>query len=122
MSKSAPLFSTVSAYYGIALYQSGDHDRAFEIWKEGITVQPNKPESYVAMAEALRSERKMKEALELLLRFDKVKQQPSAEVEYFLGHTYLDLGLYDDAKRHADKAYQLGYPLPGLKNKLRRIG
>lgn len=119
--KRAPLYSVVTAYYGVALYHSGNRERAFDIWKEGIATQPARPESYVAMAEALRSERKMKEALELLLRFDKAKKQPSAEAEYFLGHTYFDLELYDDAKRHADKAYQLGYPLPGLRNKLRRV-
>lgn len=120
--KRAPLYSVVTAYYGVALYRSGQHEKAFKIWKDGITTQPTRPESYVAMAEALRSEKKMKEALEILLQFDKRKEQPSAEAEYFLGHTYLDLGLYNEAKKHADNAYRLGYPLPGLRNKLRRVG
>ncbi len=46
----------------------------------------------------------------------------SAEVQYNIGLVLAKNGEYDDAYRHAVKAYDLGYPLPGLRNILRRAG
>lgn len=46
----------------------------------------------------------------------------SAEVQYNVGLWLFDLKEYDRARSHAVKAYDLGYPLPGLRNKLRRVG
>jgi len=42
----------------------------------------------------------------------------SAEVHYNLGLLYVDMRRYDDALTQAHEAYRLGYPLPGLKQKL----
>ncbi len=44
------------------------------------------------------------------------------ELQYNLGLLYVDLKNYAAAKEHARKAYDLGYPLPGLKNRLRQVG
>ena len=46
----------------------------------------------------------------------------SADVQYNLGLLYVDLKQYKKAKTHAVKAYEIGYPLPGLKNKLHKLG
>ena len=46
----------------------------------------------------------------------------SAEINYNAGLVYVDLREYDSALRHARRAYELGYPLPGLRNKLKRLG
>lgn len=46
----------------------------------------------------------------------------SAEVQYNIGLVLAKNGDYDEAYRHAVKAYELGYPLPGLRNILRRAG
>lgn len=46
----------------------------------------------------------------------------SAELHNNLGLLYFDREQYDDAKVHAEKAYRLGYPLPGLRDKLTAIG
>jgi len=43
------------------------------------------------------------------------------EAHYNLGLLFFDLKDYDAAREHADKAYSLGYPLSGLKNKLASI-
>jgi Tfp pilus assembly protein PilF len=45
----------------------------------------------------------------------------SAEVHYNLGLAYIDLKELDKAMYHAARAYDLGFPLPGLKNKLIRL-
>jgi tetratricopeptide (TPR) repeat protein len=48
--------------------------------------------------------------------------EDNANLHYNLGLVYLDAGQYDKALLHAQKAYALGFPLPGLKNKLVAAG
>lgn len=45
----------------------------------------------------------------------------SAELFYNLGLLELDLGNIEAAREHAVRAYAMGYPLPGLRNKLDRL-
>jgi tetratricopeptide (TPR) repeat protein len=46
----------------------------------------------------------------------------SSEAHYDLGLLYIDLKQYDQAIEHAHKAYALGFPLPGLRNQLKKAG
>ena len=46
----------------------------------------------------------------------------SANFHYNIGLIYFDLKNYDKALSHAQRAYQLGYQLPGLKKKLQEAG
>jgi len=121
MSPAAPKFSLVTAYYGTALYRSGKRQQAFDMWNKGIETKPDSRESYLAMAEILLSEKNPKEALEVLNRYESAKTGEAADVEAFLAFTYIELGMNDKAKEHADNAYQLGYPLPGLRNRIERL-
>lgn len=41
-----------------------------------------------------------------------------SELHYNYGLLLVEMGRYDDALNHANKAYAKGFPLPGLKNKL----
>lgn len=45
-----------------------------------------------------------------------------ANVHYNLGLAYTDLKQYDAALKSAHTAYRLGFPLPGLMNRLQRAG
>ena len=121
MTTAAPRYSLVTAHYGTALYLSGKRQQAFDAWQQGIEAKPASRESYLAMAEALLWEKKAQEALDVLLRYDQAKETDAADAEAFISHAYIELGLFDKAREHADKAYQLGYPLPGLRNKLERL-
>jgi tetratricopeptide (TPR) repeat protein len=46
----------------------------------------------------------------------------SAEAHYNIGLLYFELKKYSEAREHAKTAYQLGYPLPGLRQMLQRAG
>ncbi len=46
----------------------------------------------------------------------------NAEVEYNLGLIHLNLKNYDAARLHGQRAYDLGYPLPGLRRRLAAAG
>lgn len=45
-----------------------------------------------------------------------------ATIQYNLGLMYVKKKDYEKASAHAQKAYALGFPLPGLKNKLKAAG
>jgi tetratricopeptide (TPR) repeat protein len=62
------------------------------------------------------------DALKVLEKADQVSDGKSAEIPYFLGLVLFDLKRYDEARENARRAYSLGYPLPGLANKLARAG
>ncbi len=42
----------------------------------------------------------------------------SAEIHYNLGLLYIREGNFEYAREHAVRAYELGFPLPGLRRKL----
>ncbi|MDO8989980.1 MAG: hypothetical protein Q7U91_10135 [Sideroxyarcus sp.] len=46
----------------------------------------------------------------------------NANIQYNLGLAYFDLKDYDKSLASAHRAYQLGFPLPGLRNKLEQAG
>jgi tetratricopeptide (TPR) repeat protein len=46
----------------------------------------------------------------------------NAEAHYNLGLTLIEQGRYAEAREHAERAYDLDYPLPGLKRRLQRNG
>ena len=46
----------------------------------------------------------------------------SANANYNMGLIFYDLKEYDNALTYAHKAYHLGFPLPGLRDKLKRAG
>ena len=47
---------------------------------------------------------------------------PSPNVDYNIGLTYFDLGQFDKALQAAHRAYGAGFPLPGLRDKMKRAG
>lgn len=52
----------------------------------------------------------------------KAERPNDPNVYYNLGLAYVDLGMYDKALENAHRAYALGVPLPGLKNRLVKAG
>lgn len=49
-------------------------------------------------------------------------QSDSAEAHYNLGLLLMDMEKPEEARKHARQAYKLGYPLPGLRDKLAKAG
>jgi tetratricopeptide (TPR) repeat protein len=45
-----------------------------------------------------------------------------ANIQYNLGLAYFDVGQYEKALKSAHRAYAAGFPLPGLREKLKRAG
>jgi len=62
-----------------------------------------------------------KEALEQLQAAEQLAGE-DANVLYNLGLVFLDVGDYEKSLDYAKKAYALGFPLPGLRDRLKRAG
>ncbi len=58
-----------------------------------------------------------------LIHYKKAEQKLSgySELFYNFGILYLDLNDIENARIYADKAYSLGYPLQGLRDRIRRV-
>lgn len=48
--------------------------------------------------------------------------EDSANLQYNIGLVYFDLKQFDKSLEHAHIAYRAGFPLPGLRDKLKRVG
>ncbi|MEO8443486.1 MAG: tetratricopeptide repeat protein [Gammaproteobacteria bacterium] len=61
---------------------------------------------------------------EALVQYKKAESMDaeSSEIQYNMGLLYFDMKDYEAAVSHAQKAYKLGYPLGGLRNKLVAAG
>ena len=69
----------------------------------------------------LHKKHKYKMAMEQYLLAEKLEPH-SPELHYNLGLLYFDLKNYPEAVAQARRAYAKGYPLPGLKEKLKSVG
>jgi tetratricopeptide (TPR) repeat protein len=85
-----------------------------------LRLTPNDPEVYLAYGVALLLQDKPKEAITALEKSDELRAG-DANVHYNLGLAYFDLDNYDKSLEHAKKAYELGFPLQGLRNKLESV-
>ena len=87
-----------------------------------IQAQPTMPSGYVALSLLYRANDFDRKAIETLdLAMERVAV-PSSELYYSKGLAHFDSGEFDVARSFALKAYEMGYPLPGLKRKLMARG
>ena len=98
------------AQYSIECY----FDRAMRFRPKDGTVR-------MIYADFLAKRGKHREALEQL-EVAKELAGDNANLNYNVGLAYVELKDYDKALAHAHKAYALGFSLPGLRNKLERVG
>lgn len=117
-----PMATTVVSTLAIAFLERGDQSAAENLIKELVDNQPVASEPYVAGAVIYHRVGKINAALEIMESGAAKVENPSAEFYYTLGLILADLERYPEAKGYADLAYDLGYPLPGLRRRLERQG
>jgi len=122
MGKDNFLFPEVMVTIAQIHWQRGDANRAHSFLEEAMQAQPTAASPYAYAATLYRQSGEPAKAIAVLLRGDAAVNGQSAELHYFLGHAYIDVDELDAAVNHAKRAYDLGYPLPGLAVKLRRLG
>lgn len=121
MEPGEPGYPYATSYVATAYYRSGDRARASSLWQGCIQAQPQNRLCYLSMADALFSEKRFKEALELLLKYDEMKDGEYPDAEHFIARALYENKRYAEALTHAERASELGYPSSGLRDKLRAI-
>lgn len=89
-------------------------DRAIQFKPNDITVRAIYSNYLLKLGQTDKALEQLKGALEL--------QPENPTINYNLGLLYVEKKDYEQARTYAKKAYELGFPLPGLKDKLVKAG
>lgn len=90
-------------------------------FERAVAFTPEDPVIYVIWGNYLTRKKEYDRALSTYKEAERLDPD-SAEVHYNLGLLYLKLDDVDNARTHAKAAYAGDYPLPGLRNLLRKRG
>jgi tetratricopeptide (TPR) repeat protein len=118
----SPKFAYIATQIASIYYEEGKYDRALQVLLDALADNPNNDILYSATAVMQRKLGHTKEAKDTLLLGFEAMDGKSAEICYNLGLLSLELGEIDDAEKYAKLAYEQGFPLPGLRNKLQELG
>lgn len=78
----------------------------------------NQPQTYMLWGLHKYRQKKYEKAIKYFIQAESLKFK-SADLAYYFGLTYFQLGDFDKAQKYSDRAYKMGYQLPGLKNLLK---
>lgn len=115
-------YAETSIRAAFALQQLGDVAEALNMIDATLETNPTAAGAYAAKAMILRDKKDFESAIATLKAGNEALDGNSAELHYFLGLTYIDVGDYEAATAHAREAYALGHQLPGLRTKLASAG
>lgn len=89
--------------------------------KRAIVFAPNDVVPRMLLAKHYSQQGKVDDAIKVLQEADAIVPG-DANLAYNMGLLFVDKKQYDEALAYAHKAYQAGFPLPGLREKLKRAG
>lgn len=116
------LFPNIATTMAKARYENEDIDEAIKILTDAINADPTRIEPYAALTVIYREQGDTENALKVLSAADTAMGGSSAEIKYNLGLLQIETNQIDEAVKSASAAYSLGHPLPGLRNRLQRLG
>lgn len=90
-------------------------------FEQAIAINPDVAVTYTTKGIYLLRANRVKDAVAALERAATMDPN-SVNAQYNLGLAYVEAKDYERANRHAQRAYQLGAPLPGLRDRLKRAG
>jgi tetratricopeptide (TPR) repeat protein len=99
----------------------GETKKAKKYLDEALKYHPDYAGAYTMYAMLYYDEGNYKTAKDYLLKADKAGKGKSSEVIYFLGLASLKLDQLDEARKYAEQAADMGYPLTGLQDKLKAL-
>ncbi len=121
MPKENPWIAEIAVTLGQIHEGLKDDVKAMSYYYDAIRLHPQNTNSYAALSLLLRKSGDIKEAISVLhTGVGNAKEEP-AELYYLLGFLYIESGQNDKAIEYGKKAYELGYPLQGLKARLQKI-
>lgn len=115
-------YPEIVTHLGLTYLEAGAPAKAEQQFDRAISTHPEYAGAYVAKASFLRKRGSVDAATAVLLKGSEATEGRSAEIENALGLAYFQQKNFEKAREHARKAYSLGYPLPGLRDKLAKAG
>lgn len=116
------MHASILVHLGQIRRAAADADGALAYFDRAIESRPDFPGGYQGRAMIERDRRNLDAAIKVLQRGSDATEGKSAELEYHLGLALLDAGRPDDAVVHARRAYEIGFALPALRDRLRQAG
>jgi len=117
------------ALYAMARYQllakgKGDAQYTIECYFDrGLRLKRDDGVVWMLYGIYLHKKRDYKEALAKYKKaLEYIPAAKASDLHYNMGLLYADMKQYEKANQHAQLAYALQYPLPGLRNRLKRLG
>jgi tetratricopeptide (TPR) repeat protein len=92
-----------------------------EAFSRALAINPNAAGTYTAQGIYLHRARRFPQAIESFKRALELDPN-SVNAQYNIGLAYIETKQYDLANQHAQQAYALGAPFPGLRNRLQKAG
>ena len=120
--KSDPFYATIGLKISLASYRANDVQQAKRIVILVIDSHPNDANPYIVKSIIERKEGEFKNAVQTLENGINKAQKNPVELNYHLGLNYFSLGNFEAANKYAQIAYNLGYPLPWLREQLKIKG
>lgn len=120
--RAAPHFAPVAIQMATIMYEQGELQEALSLLTSMIEAQPQTDVLYSATAVIQRQLGQLEQAKKTLVAGYNAVGGRSAEINYNLGLVSIELGELDQAVKYAEAAYELGFPLQGLRTKLERLG
>lgn len=117
-----PLYAEIATRLGLLHRDLGENEDALRSFDLAIEKCPTCASGYQGKATYYRDARQYELALDTLEKGNEATGGESAELQYLLGLVLVDMKNYESAREHARMAYELGYPLPALRDKLARAG
>jgi tetratricopeptide (TPR) repeat protein len=97
------------------------HCRSEEFLERAVSINPNASGTFVVQGIYLHRMRQYPKAIESYKQALEIDPN-SVNAQYNLGLAYLETKQYESANEHAQRAYALGAPMPGLRQGLERVG
>jgi tetratricopeptide (TPR) repeat protein len=117
-----PIRAEIAARKGLVHRDLGEIEQAEETLEVAIQDCIKCAVGYQAKSMFYRDRGDLVKAREVLEKGNVATEGQSADLHYFLGLVLLDMKEFDAARQHARSAYDLGYPLPGLRDRLASAG
>ena len=118
----SPLYSSICANLARTEQAQGKIPVAEGYYDSAMKANPTDPQPYVGLALLYRDTKRLEPAREVLLNGLTATEGKAIEIHYTLGLICLELKDQPCAVEHARTAYEGGYPLPGLRDKLAKLG